>query len=251
MSEMRKVITKLELDRASENKEVSAVMDASVLLSDLRAWFGWLEEVTESSEAAVTVFSDMLNYDKIKSNTLHLDLTSISPVQFIEKAVRPFFIQARQANVNLVLHTDGVLEGGENEPSLVAMGDAIKLSQVVKNLVSNALKFTPAQGTVTVRAVAERSERGGGNKPVEMHRSDDDGAELGSQSAGTLVVTVTDSGAGLTSDNLKQLFQEGRQFNVNQLQGGGGSGLGECTSGIRKKAYHVQMSMRCLKEGWC
>ena len=45
-------------------------------------------------------------------------------------------------------------------------------------------------------------------------------------SVGTMVVSVRDTGVGLSEDNLKQLFQEGIQFNANQLQGGQGSGLG-------------------------
>ena len=45
-------------------------------------------------------------------------------------------------------------------------------------------------------------------------------------SVGTMLVSVRDSGVGLSEDNLKQMFREGIQFNANQLQGGQGSGLG-------------------------
>ena len=41
-----------------------------------------------------------------------------------------------------------------------------------------------------------------------------------------MLVSVRDSGVGLSEDNLKQMFREGIQFNANQLQGGQGSGLG-------------------------
>ena len=44
--------------------------------------------------------------------------------------------------------------------------------------------------------------------------------------AGALVLTVTDTGVGLTKDQLESVFFEGAQFNRNRLQGGGGSGLG-------------------------
>ena len=43
---------------------------------------------------------------------------------------------------------------------------------------------------------------------------------------GNITVTVTDTGAGISADHQKHLFQEGRQFNANRLQGGEGSGLG-------------------------
>lgn len=45
-------------------------------------------------------------------------------------------------------------------------------------------------------------------------------------SAGTILISVKDSGVGMTEENLQNLFQEGVQFNANQLQGGKGSGLG-------------------------
>ena len=62
------------------------------------------------------------------------------------------------------------------------------------------------------------------NKP---HREEDaDKAISSRERKGTLVVKVTDSGAGLSKDNLKHLFKEGLQFHANQLQAGQGSGLG-------------------------
>jgi signal transduction histidine kinase len=46
------------------------------------------------------------------------------------------------------------------------------------------------------------------------------------KNVGSVTIKVTDSGAGLSKQNLSQLFQEGVQFNANKLQAGGGSGLG-------------------------
>ena len=52
------------------------------------------------------------------------------------------------------------------------------------------------------------------------------GTEAKYELRGTLEVTVTDSGAGMSKDQVAQLFRDGVQFNVNQLQAGNGSGLG-------------------------
>lgn len=53
------------------------------------------------------------------------------------------------------------------------------------------------------------------------------------KSAGSVIITCKDNGAGLSADNLKDLFREGVQFNANVLQAGQGSGLGLCiTKGI-------------------
>ena len=68
-----------------------------------------------------------------------------------------------------------------------------------RNILSNALKFTPAGGTVTVRIMI----------------SDD-----------RMLVEVQDSGVGISVENQKRLFNEVVQFHAKAHQGGGGSGLG-------------------------
>ena len=73
------------------------------------------------------------------------------------------------------------------------------MSQVLRNLLSNALKFTPAGGVVTVR--------------VNIVHDD-------------LFVEVEDTGAGICPANIDKLFHNVMQFNANTLQGGGGTGLG-------------------------
>ena len=73
------------------------------------------------------------------------------------------------------------------------------MSQVLRNFLSNALKFTPEGGSVTVTVRTEGC---------------------------SLRVEVKDSGAGISSENIRRLFVEVVQFNANTLQGGGGTGLG-------------------------
>ena len=73
------------------------------------------------------------------------------------------------------------------------------MSQVLRNFLSNALKFTPEGGSVTVTVRTEGC---------------------------SLRVEVEDSGAGISSENIRRLFVEVVQFNANTLQGGGGTGLG-------------------------
>ena len=117
----------------------------------------------------------------------------------------------------------------------VVLGDRPKLCQVVRNLVSNALKFTPTGGKVTIRACWR--PRGLGEafrmltddiakcdpKTQESKQVVDIENYIG---CGSLVFSVTDTGAGMSAENLSRLFQEGVQFNANKLQAGQGSGLG-------------------------
>jgi CheY-like chemotaxis protein len=101
------------------------------------------------------------------------------------------------------------------------IGDDVRLSQVFRNVISNALKFTPPDGTIEVTASHVKNGLPGA-KPIE-------GEEefcITHPRAGSIRIAVKDSGVGLTKDQLQQLFGEGVQFDANRLQHGGGSGLG-------------------------
>ena len=120
----------------------------------------------------------------------------------------------------------------------VVLGDKAKLSQVVRNLVSNALKFTPPGGKVTIRAcwkphgLGDAYEHIAGDVSRAQNKDKSKNTECDAMNmqdyigCGSLTLSVTDSGAGMSEENLSQLFQEGVQFNAGKLQAGQGSGLG-------------------------
>jgi signal transduction histidine kinase len=70
----------------------------------------------------------------------------------IEKTVGPLTLQAKEKNISLSLVTRVVADEDVNVDveSLRVVGDSIKLGQVVRNIVSNALKFTPPHGKVEI-----------------------------------------------------------------------------------------------------
>jgi signal transduction histidine kinase len=95
--------------------------------------------------------------------------------------------------------TKGVSVKMDLERSLVVEADALRLRQIVSNLVSNALKFTPAGGDVFVTLRRERTRA---------------------------VVTVADSGAGIPADVLPHIFERFRQADSSTTRQHGGLGLG-------------------------
>jgi len=213
-------------------------------------------DIYENTKNAVAVLDDLLNYDKIQTGTLKLEVTKVQIWDMVRKTVLQFKLQAQ--NKRLQLHTyidtgsssyhskthsqhdddddDGVPEQNDEESDsdfveesgefgssrdINALGDDLKLSQALRNLISNALKFTCEGGTVTVSASYKRD-----GLPKAKRLAD--AASAAYPRSGSVCISVHDTGAGMSADQLKLLFQEWVQFDANKLQKGGGSGLGLC-----------------------
>lgn len=212
----------------TETKEVSDSNSfnlAPEVVTKLTAWRELISEIQESSGNAVVVLNELMSYDKIEMKTLQLELEILPIWELISDSVKPFNIQAREKGIEMDLAMDVDLQSAAitDIHLLLIVGDPIKLSQVFRNVVSNALKFSPigSKVSITVNWLPDRLL--------------DEGAEMAKlqssskrflEAAGSIRLSVQDSGAGLSEDQLKQLFKEGVQFNANKLQSGGGSGLG-------------------------
>ncbi|KAJ1405445.1 hypothetical protein B484DRAFT_457071, partial [Ochromonadaceae sp. CCMP2298] len=234
------------LSCAEQQQLISLPPDvASTWTEQLRDWRSLISQLEESSGIATMVLNDLINHDKIVMGSLSMELQLVSLWNSISVGVKPFILNARQASVRLVVDSEFEQGGMSRErkcelDSLMVVGDSIKLSQVVRNLVSNALKFSSPGGevTVTVRwdpeglegapAVPTGSASGTTSIAATPRGTSRNGnpAWTGMPRAGSLVLTVRDGGAGMSIEDQKNLFREGVQFNVNQLQHGGGSGLG-------------------------
>lgn len=169
---------------------------------------GLLENVKDmqsSCAVALDTVNDFLLLDKIDQGILLLDRVVVNAADLIEEAVNPFSVQARISGVRLRIVYD-VQDGMNPDVDLMVEVDPHKLSQVIRNLVSNGLKFTPREGIVKVRVSRCR-------KPLLAVKD-------------WVRVDVSDSGIGLSQPNQDRLFKEIVQFSPGKLQGGGGSGFG-------------------------
>ena len=153
-----------------------------------------LYDIKSSCHIAIDTLNDILTFEKLEGNLLALDKSNENVNQLIAKTVRMFLIPARNSGVELTLDCDSL-------PSeTLAHIDRTKMAQVLRNLISNALKFTPSGGTV--RVVVFKT------------------------SSGFVRVEVYDTGVGIDKASRGRLFHEVVQFDANKLQNGGGSGLG-------------------------
>ena len=212
-----------------------------------------------SCRTSVNILDDLLTFEKLESGILNLDRRQMSPKPVIEKVLSPFFLQAAQENIALTIHYDDI--DGELDAAHVDI-DLGKFSQVLRNLASNAIKFTPSQGRVVVnvrvleeymvvkRLIPLQSENRNSiyrsmrrNSAAAVH-PDPDGESFRGRHQGMgptisinraaeashalrkLRIEFIDSGHGIAPENLHKLFREGVQIDATLNQGGGGSGMG-------------------------
>jgi signal transduction histidine kinase len=150
-----------------------------------------LDEVRRALVMGTSVLNDLLLYDKLDSSNLKLESTNINVANFVTATLELFVFQASASNINFVVDIENDL------PAL--FGDQHKLRHVLCNLASNALKFTPAEGTIT--CTVTKIQNG-------------------------IQIQFKDTGIGIAKENLPKVFKSIIQFDANVNQDGKGTGLG-------------------------
>jgi signal transduction histidine kinase len=156
----------------------------------------FLTIIESECERLTRLSTDLLDLAKIESGDMPWRERVLRPHDFLQPALKTLKVLAEKGGVHLMLQHDAVL------PRIVA--DVDRLTQVVTNLVSNALKFTPPGGQVTVRASGGRRADG---TPV-------------------LGITVQDTGPGIPQEYLERVFDRYVQAPDTQAGNVRGTGLG-------------------------
>mmetsp|Transcript_25549 Transcript_25549/g.37741 ORF Transcript_25549/g.37741 Transcript_25549/m.37741 type:complete len:917 (+) Transcript_25549:144-2894(+) len=249
-----------------------------------------LENIGGSTDAAVLILNDLLQYDRIKFGNIDMNFEILNVMELMLTTTRLFEIQAVEAGVSLTFDTEtsdekdceirrhsnmseelnnAVREAMRKESDLSASaksfsahdssslqsvspstrmmalcihGDDSKLRQVIRNLISNALKFTKAGGFVDVSVKWNRDGLPHVNEVVSQYQ----GTHI---AEGSVVITVRDSGVGLSQENIDNVFKEGWQFKTNKLQAGQGSGLGLWIAKSIVEHHHGTISCSSAGEG--
>jgi len=156
----------------------------------------YLEMVRGSSDSLLGLINDILDFSKIEARKLELDPVDFDLRQALDQAVQPLAPRAQAKGLEIAYHVAADL------PAMVR-GDALRLRQVLVNLIVNAVKFTAA-GEVVLRAEREDGE---GNT-LRVH------------------FTVADTGIGIPAGNLASIFESFTQVDASTTRRFGGTGLG-------------------------
>ena len=155
-----------------------------------------LQEAQRESERMMGLVNELLDFSKIEAGNLVIEKEPVRVAGVLKRAVRSLQQVASRDEVFLLS------AHGRDVPGVI--GSVEKLTQAIINLVSNSLKFTPKRGLISVGAQIVRN----GDLPE------------------SIVITVTDSGMGIKSSELAQIWEKYKQSGNRSLRGGGGTGLG-------------------------
>jgi signal transduction histidine kinase len=151
-----------------------------------------VERLEKSSSLLIQLVNDLLDLSRLQARRMQIKVQVFDAAELIDSIVN---------GLKQTASDKGVEFGYEIEPGLpLITSDPTKVAQVITNFASNAIKFTPPGGSVTIRA---------GHDAGEMWRAE-----------------VIDTGMGIAEDQIGLIFEEFRQVNVSNPNHGGGTGLG-------------------------
>lgn len=178
---------------------MNGVLGAAQLLSATRlegTQREYLSIIRNSGDNLLSLLNDILDMTKIEAGKMSFDVVDVQVDDLHRRITGPFEAQAEAKGLTLVSTFEG-------EMPAVVRGDPLRVCQVVQNLLSNAVKFTDRGEilyTVRGRRISDRRV----------------GFEF----------SVTDSGSGISREDLERLFQPFTQVDNSSTRKFGGTGLG-------------------------
>jgi signal transduction histidine kinase len=156
----------------------------------------YVAAVKTSGENLLTIINDILDFSKIEAGMVTIEHIRFNLHELLQSVYNMFFFKAKEKNINLHLHQP------KNIPEFL-MGDPTRLTQILINLVGNALKFTN-QGNIDII--------------VEVIKDDKQNA--------TIQFKVKDTGIGILEEKITEVFDRFTQAESDTSRIFGGTGLG-------------------------
>jgi PAS domain S-box-containing protein len=201
-------LARSEAERANRLKDEFLATISHELRNPLNAIMGWahmmrlgnltpanieraVETIYRNAKSQAQLVADLLDVSRIISGKLRLDVRTIDPINIVNAAIDSIRPAADAKSIRL----QTILDPAAGPIS----GDADRLQQIVWNLLTNAVKFTPKGGKIQVKA-----------QRVDSH----------------VEIVVSDSGVGISKEFLPYVFDRFRQADASTTRIHGGLGLG-------------------------
>jgi signal transduction histidine kinase/ActR/RegA family two-component response regulator len=160
------------------------------------------QKINNSGILLLSIINDILDLSKIEAGKLELSLSNYELSSLVNDTVTLNLMRIGSRPIEFLLHVD------ENTPAMLC-GDALRIKQILNNILSNAFKYT---NTGVVKMQVSFEAAGGGNA------AGDDNV--------ILVFSVSDTGQGMTEEQVSKMFEEYTRFNMEANRTTEGTGLG-------------------------
>jgi PAS domain S-box-containing protein len=157
-----------------------------------------LETIKSSSDTLLRTVNDILDFSKIEAGKVSFESIEFEPRRLISQILKTFQYRTIEKGIALSSEMDEKLP-------IVLKGDPYRLSQILNNMINNAIKFTQ-KGSVKIKIRTEQSESG-------INQC-------------TLLFSVADTGIGIPKEKVSSLFDSFTQVHRSTVRNYGGTGLG-------------------------
>lgn len=176
----------------------------------------YLRTIAHSSQGLLTIINDILDFSRLEEDELSLDRAPFTLRQVIEEALQILAPSASEKQLYLI---------ATSEPDVPQhlLGDALRLKQVLINLVSNAIKFSDTGDIVVRSCLVEETQK-----------------------CATIRISVEDSGIGIDPQLTESLFEPFKQADASdsRLRGGTGLGLAIAKGLVEKMGGSIKIDSR-------
>lgn len=150
----------------------------------------YIDLISQTANQLLSLVNDLLDYSKLSSGKFQVQNTPFNIESVIHNSMSLFKPEAMKKDINF---TSDIICGNQN-----ILGDPNRINQMLRNYLSNALKFTPTKGSVNIL--------------LEIIDN-------------SLLFTIKDTGPGIAKDDLDKLFKDYIQLDTKEMSKGTGLGL--------------------------
>ncbi|MBD3839878.1 MAG: response regulator, partial [Epsilonproteobacteria bacterium] len=175
--------------------------------------------IEKSSENLLSIINNILDLSKIESNKIDIEEFVFDPIKEFENSIETYAVKASEKNISLNLFIDPAIDKK-------VIGDAVKINEVLINLMSNAIKFTDFGGKINVE--------------IKKLKDFDNKTEL--------YFSIEDNGIGMTKEQQLNVFAAFAQADVSITRKYGGTGLGLTISSKYLELMNSELKLTSEKE---
>ncbi len=169
-------------------------LDILLLKEDDETKKEYIQSALKSSENMITLINDALDLSKLASGKMNIEKIEFAPFQELSDSAKIFANSAIKKDICFSAYIDPTI------PKKI-ISDPLRIKQIINNLLSNALKFTPPKGSITLEIIYDEKIDG-------------------------MTISVTDTGKGISKERQKKIFSPYEQEDNSTAREYGGTGLG-------------------------